>query len=74
MPAANEPPGRVKPSGMLVTGVFANDVARGDASPWTVLNDGVSMPGLPVYAKEEQKHKTILDTMRSTVVQSLSKR
>jgi len=48
VPAANEPPGRVNPSGMLVTGELAYDVASGEASPWTALNDGVSIPGLPV--------------------------
>lgn len=55
MPAANEPPGRVNPSGILDTGVFPNDVANGDASPWTVLNDGVNIPGLPVDGKRERE-------------------
>lgn len=54
MPAANEPPGSVNPSGMLVTGELANDVASGDASPWTALNDGVSMPGLPAIKKKKK--------------------
>jgi len=31
-----------------VTGELAYDVASGEASPWTALNDGVSIPGLPV--------------------------
>lgn len=53
VPAPNELPGNVNPSGILVTGEFANDVASGDASPWTVLNDGVNIPGLP--AGEEKK-------------------
>lgn len=52
VPAANEPPGSVNPSGMLDTGVFAKDVASGDASPWTALNDGVNIPGLPVNITE----------------------
>lgn len=56
MPAAKEPPGRVNPSGMLVTGELAYDVASGEASPWTALNDGVSIPGLPVNeAKSKSK-------------------
>lgn len=59
MPAANELPGNVKPSGMLVTGELANDVANGDASPWTVLNDGVNMPGLPVRAEKTKKKRAV---------------
>lgn len=53
MPAASEPPGRVNPSGMLVTGELANDVANGDANPWTVLNEGVNIPGLPAKQKKQ---------------------